>query len=73
MPRAHNKPIHADDLSRQIDEALPQEEEKLDKDGNKKKEPNWPVLYVIIAIAVFGLGLLVISLMNLAFDGYMHI
>lgn len=47
---------------------LPSTKKKVEK-GKKSKGTNknlYPVLYVILAIAVFGLGLLVIALINLA-------
>lgn len=37
----------------------------IDKNGKKKKEPNWPLLYIVIAILFFGLGIVFIMLTNL--------
>lgn len=48
-------------------------EEKLTPEEKKRQDHHWTLLYIIIAILVFGLGLLVIALMNLGYDGYMHL
>lgn len=54
----------------ETEENIKKEEElKKEKKDIKKKTINsklYPVLYIIIAIVVFGLGLLVIALINLA-------
>lgn len=37
-------------------------DDKGEKRG--KKQPNWPLLYVLFALAFFGLGILIIMLTN---------
>ncbi|MCR5079221.1 MAG: hypothetical protein K6B65_04835 [Bacilli bacterium] len=69
-PSKYKKTSQDKEIERLEKEVKKEEEARKASDGKIKKEPKWSVLYVIIAIAVFGLGLLVICLMNLGIHGY---
>lgn len=75
MPRVTDKE-KITDLHHEVsleEKAEKEAEEKLSPKEKKRQDRHWTLLYVVIAILVFGLGLLVIALMNLGYDGYMHL
>ncbi len=72
-PSKYKKTSHDKEIDRLEKEVEKERKLSQTSNGKIKKEPKWPVLYVIIAIAVFGLGILVICLMNLGLHGYFGI
>lgn len=70
-PQRYKKDSIDKEIEKVEKEIEKEKEEKALAEGGKKKkkEPNWPLLYVLFAIAFFGLGILVICLMNLAIHG----
>jgi hypothetical protein len=74
MPRVSKDNKSLDEIRRDIEEAPKEAEETAhEEDSQKKKPTNWALWYIIFAIVFFLLGLLVISLINLGYDGYWHL
>lgn len=60
-------------IDKEIERLEGKKEEKVEKkpeQSEKKKRSTFTIIYILVAIAVFGLGLLVICLMNLGLHGY---
>jgi len=73
MPRVKDKRT-IDDLQHDVE--LPREEpreEKIAPEEKKRRDRHYAVLYLVVAVLVFGLGLLVIALVNLGVDGRFYI
>ena len=68
-PKKYSKTALDKDIAKVEKELELEKSEKALKETGKKKEPNWTLLYVLIAIAFFGLGLLIICTMNFFIHG----
>lgn len=71
-PKNYRKGEIARDIKKMEKEVAKEKEEKASGDNptlKKKKEPKWALWYVIIAILVFGLGLLTICTINFLITG----
>lgn len=75
MPRIREEKKNSAELNEQLDNANAKVEVNLHKEtpvereAPQKKEPNWTLWYIAVAVGVFVLGILVICLINYFVEG----